>query len=172
VYTITEPALLVTTVTASQTYILNASVVGGTPPYSYSWVEQSQPGLELGTLSSYTVGSNGTYYVEVTDANNCTSQSNSTTYQENPSSTIGLVNEIKLSVYPNPFRQETTVDFGKKISNATITIVDVYGKLIEMHELSNTDQYVIKGIDKASGVYFMEIEVEKQLLNNIKLIVK
>ena len=41
-----------------------------------------------------------------------------------------------------------------------------------MHELSNTDQYVIKGIDKASGVYFMEIEVEQQLLNNIKLIVK
>ena len=147
-------------------------MVGGTPPYSYSWFEQSQPFLELGTLPSYTVGSNGTYYVEVTDANNCTSQSNSTTYQENPSSTIGLDNEIKLSVYPNPFRQETTVDFGQKISNATITIVDVYGKLIEMHELSNTDQYVIKGIDKASGVYFMEIEVEQQLLNNIKLIVK
>ena len=171
VYTITEPALLVTTVTASQTYILNASVVGGTPPYCYSWFEQSQPFLELGTLPSYTVGSNGTYYVEVTDANNCTSQSNSTTYQENPSSTIGLDNEIKLSVYPNPFRQETTVDFGQKISNATITIVDVYGKLIEMHELSNTDQYVIKGIDKASGVYFMEIEIDSINIKS-KIIIK
>ena len=118
------------------------------------------------------VGANGTYYVFVTDANDCVSQSNSTTYQETPSSTIGLDREINLNVYPNPFREETTVDFGQIISKATITIVDVYGKLIEVHNLSNTDQYIIKGIDKASGVYFMEIELGQQVLHNIKLIIK
>ena len=81
-YTVGAPALLTAAVTSSQTYILNTSVSGGTPPYSYSWVEQTQTGVVLGTSSSYVVSSNGTYYVLVTDANNCTSQSNSTTYLE------------------------------------------------------------------------------------------
>jgi hypothetical protein len=43
--------------------------------------------------------------------------------------------------------------------------------LIEIHELINTDKYIIKRTNKASGVYFMEIEIDKQYLNNIKLII-
>jgi hypothetical protein len=170
-YTITEPALLVATVGASQTYILSATVVGGTSPYSYSWVEQTQPSVALGILASYTVGANGTYYVMVTDANDCESASNSTTYEETPSAITDLNKEIHLSVYPNPFRRETTVDFGQTINKATITIVDIYGKLIEIHELINTDKYIIKRTNKASGVYFMEIEIDKANIKS-KIIIK
>ena len=159
-YTITEPALLATTVTPSQTYILNASVVGGTPSYSYSWREQTQPSVVLGILSSYIVVSYGTYYVKVTDANNCTSQSNTITYSEGPLGTIDFSTALNLRVYPNPFREETTVDFGQRINKATIRIVDVYGKLVESHELADTDKYIIKRTNKASGIYFMEIEME------------
>jgi hypothetical protein len=108
----------------------------------------------------------------VTDANDCESASNSTTYDETPSAITDLNKEIHLSVYPNPFRRETTVDFGQTINKATITIVDIYGKLIEIHELINTDKYIIKRTNKASGVYFMEIEIDKQYLNNIKLVIE
>ena len=170
-YTVTEPAPLVATVSASQTYILNASVVGGIPPYSYSWVEQTQPSVELGILASYTVGANGIYYVVVTDANDCESTSNSTTFSE-PTGTLDLISSIDLRVYPNPFREETTVDFGQTISNATIRIVDVYGKLIELHELTNTDKYIIQRANKARGVYFLEIETSKQYLKTIKLVIE
>jgi hypothetical protein len=168
-YTVTAPALLTVAVTASQTYILNTSVVGGTPPYSYSWIEQTQTGVILGILSSYIVGSNGTYYVVVTDANNCTSQSNATTYLE--TGTLDLVSSIDLNIYPNPFRNETTVDFGQRINKAIIKIVDVYGKVVERHELADTDKYIIKRTNKASGVYFMEIEIAKTRLNS-KIIIK
>ncbi len=169
-YTIIEPAPLVATVSASQTYILNASVVGGIPPYSYSWVEQTQPSVELGILASYTVGANGIYYVVVTDANDCESTSNSTTFSE-PTGTLDLISSLDLRVYPNPFREETTVDFGQTISNATLRIVDVYGKLIELHELTNTDKHIIKRANKARGVYFVEIEIEKLRINS-KIIIK
>jgi hypothetical protein len=168
-YTVTAPALLTTTVTPSQTYILNASVVGGTSPYAYSWVEQTQTNMTLGTLSSYTVGSNGIYYVIVTDANNCTSQSNATTYLE--TDILDLTSSIDLSIYPNPFRNETTVDFGQRINEATIRIVDVYGKIVERYELADTDKYIIKRTNKSSGVYFMEIEIAKIRLNS-KIIIK
>ena len=171
-YTITQPDLLVATITASQTYILNASLVGGTPPYSYSWREQSQPGLSLGAFDTYTVGSYGTYYVVVTDANGCDSVSNSINYTEGPLGVIDLDKGIDLHIYPNPFREETTVDFGQRVAQATIKIVDVYGKLIEMYEISDSDKYIIRRSDKASGVYFMEIEINKRHLNNIKLVVE
>ena len=171
-YTVTQPDLLVATITASQTYILNASLVGGTPPYSYSWREQSQPGVSLGTFDTYTVGAYGTYYVVVTDANGCDSVSNSLTYTEGPLGVIGSDKDIDLRVYPNPFRDETTVDFGYRVTNSTIRIVDVYVKMIEMYEIFDTDRYIIKRTDKASGIYFMEIEINQQHLSNIKLVIE
>ena len=122
------------------------------------------------TSDNYIVSANGTYYVEITDANNCTSESNDILFNE--TSLTNFDGSIDLSVYPNPFREETTIDFGQIISDATITIVDVYGKLIEKHELKNTDKYIVKGTDKASGVYFMEIQIGEEYLNNIKLVIE
>ena len=57
------------------------------------------------------------------------------------------------------------------IRDRTITVVDVYGKLIETHKLENQDTYIIKRNTKASGVYFMEIEIEGEKIQ-YKLIVE
>ena len=48
-YTVNEPSAVVVNVTATQTYILNANATGGTPPYSYSWREQSDTNTLLGS---------------------------------------------------------------------------------------------------------------------------
>jgi hypothetical protein len=172
-YTVNEPSAVVVNVTATQTYILNANASGGTPPYSYSWREQSNSNTSLGSQATYTVGSNGTYYVVVTDDNGCEETSQVTTYNEG---TTGLVNasatNIELNIYPNPFKDATTVDFGRVIKEATITVVDIYGKLIETHKLENQDTYIIKRNTKASGVYFMEIEIEGEKSMIQKLIIE
>ena len=168
-YVVTEPAPLSATVTASQTYILNTSVSGGTSPYFYSWIEQSQPGVELGTSDSYVVGSGGVYYVEVTDNNGCESQSNSTTFVQ--TAILDVASLQDLSIYPNPFRNETTVDFGRVIEEAKITVVDIYGKVIEKYEINDTDRYIIKRATKASGVYFLEVEIGSTKTNT-KIIIK
>ena len=55
--------------------------------------------------------------------------------------------------------EQTTVDFGRVIKKATISVVDVYGKLIEAYIISNTNQHILKRNNKASGIYFVEIEV-------------
>ena len=83
-YSISNPALLIAAVTSIQTYILNAAASGGTPPYSFQWV-QDGISIPLATANTYTVGANGTYYVEVTDANNCISISNSCLLYTSPS---------------------------------------------------------------------------------------
>ena len=119
-YTVNEPSAVVVNVTATQTYILNANASGGTPPYSYSWREQANSTTSLGSQATYTVGSNGTYYVVVTDDNGCEETSQVTTYNEG---TTGLINTggggIALNIYPNPFKDETTVDFGREVKEAT-----------------------------------------------------
>jgi len=67
---------------------------------------------------------------------------------------------VALSIYPNPFREETTVDFGREVKQVSIRVVDVFGKLIEEYSITNTDKHILKRNNKASGIYFVEIEVE------------
>ena len=50
--------------------------------------------------------------VEVTDANGCEVTSNSVSYDEGPLGTIDI-SRLEIQVYPNPFRDEVTIDFGR-----------------------------------------------------------
>ena len=92
-------------------------------------------------------------------------------YDEGPLGTIDI-SRLEIQVYPNPFRDEVTIDFGRVILDGKINLVDVYGKLVETYELSNMDKYVIERTNKSSGVYFIELELEGEYLENIKLIIE
>ncbi|MFL2574353.1 MAG: T9SS type A sorting domain-containing protein [Flavobacteriales bacterium] len=165
-FVVTQPDELEVTIAETSPFVLELSTVtGGTPSYSYVWYES---GNNVGTGTSYTVFSNGTYSLEVTDVNSCMATSNSISFNV---SSIVNGEEVSFKVYPNPFREEATIDFGYVVNQAIISIVDIYGKLIEQHEVTNTNSFVITNKDKASGVYFLKMETES---NNImvKLIIK
>ena len=170
-FVVNEPDVLLATITQNG-YILTVSTpTGGVAPYSYSWFEQSSPFSSLGGGMNYVVSSYGTYYVEVVDANGCDVLSNTISYDEGPLGTIDAAS-FNVRVYPNPFRKEVTIDFGRLIIDGRINLVDVYGKLVETYELTNTDKHIIERDNKASGVYFIELELEDQYLDNIKLIIE
>ena len=178
-FNISEPSSLSASIVQSpqNTYVLIANMpIGGVSPYSYSWREQSSPNTALssGTGTTYNVYSPGTYFVKVTDAHGCEVISNSFTYTSPPPplDIEDLSASIALSVYPNPFNRETTVDFGQVVRKATIRIVDVYGKFVEKYELLDVDKYIIKRTNKSSGVYFMEIEIDNEELITKKLIIE
>ena len=159
-FTVTQPDELEVTIVETSPFVLELSTVtGGTPSYTYAWYES---GNSVGTGTSYIVSSNGTYSLEATDANNCTNTSNSITY--NVASVING-EEVSFRVYPNPFREEATIDFGYTVNEATISIVDIYGKLIEQHEVINANSFIITNKNKASGVYFMKMETGNKLYN-------
>ena len=163
---LTEPDELEVTIVETSPFVLELSTVtGGTPSYTYAWYES---GNNVGTGTSYVVSTNGTYSLEATDANNCTNTSNSITY--NVASVING-EEVSFRVYPNPFREEATIDFGYTVNEATISIVDIYGKLIEQHEVVNASSFIITNKNKASGVYFMKMETGSENIF-VKLIIK
>ena len=170
-FEVNEPDALVAGITQNGYVLTVSGPNGGTLPYSYSWYEQSSPFSSLGGGLNYVVSSYGTYYVEVTDANGCEVTSNSVSYDEGPLGTIDI-SRLEIQVYPNPFRDEVTIDFGRVILDGKINLVDVYGKLVETYELSNMDKYVIERTNKSSGVYFIELELEGEYLENIKLIIE
>jgi len=170
-FEVTQPQALSASISQNG-YVLTANLPnGGTAPFSYSWREQSSSNIHLQGGTTYTVINYGIYYVIVTDANGCISQSNSFEYED----VTGLEDELttlRLSIYPNPFKKQTTVDFGRVIKKATISIVDVYGKQIEAYLISNTDKHILKRNNKASGIYFVEIEVGEREKVIFKLIIE
>ena len=171
IFTVTQPQVLSAGITQSGYVLTAASPVGGTAPFSYSWREQSNP-LSLGSGLSYTVINYGIYYVLVTDGNSCIAESDTVNYKENPLAVLEESSVVALSIYPNPFREETTVDFGREVKQVSIRVVDVFGKLIEEYSITNTDKHILKRNNKASGIYFVEIEVEQQGTAIYKLIIE
>jgi len=168
-YNLTEPQVLAVNITESS-YVLTAALSGGIAPFSYSWREQSSPNVSIGTNMTYTYTSYGIYYVVVTDGNGCIRESN--VIGDGSTGVSQLSSDIALSIYPNPFKEETTVDFGKEIQAASIRVVDVFGKLIEEHSVTNTDKHILKRASKSSGIYFIEIEVDQKEKTIYKLIIE
>ena len=110
----------------------------------------------------------GNYSVFVTDAHNCTMQSNAFNYVS--TALFDNSEAIKLEIYPNPFNKITTVDFGQIVSSLELRVFNVVGEIIEIHSVSNTDKLKIERGDKVDGVYFVEIEIEdKKIFKKIIL---
>ena len=151
-----------------QTYILTPTISGGTPPYSYSWRKQPQNNFEIGIGSTYTVGSYGSYYVIVTDINGCEITSNIITYIEtvNPNGILDL-SSLDINIYPNPFKEQTTIDFGRVINTAELRIYDVLGKLLNEYKIKDVDRFILERQEKVNGVYFMEVEIDYQKMSYI-----
>jgi len=157
-FEVTQPQALTANITQNG-YVLTATTpAGGTAPFSYSWREQLNSTTQIGSGATYTVSNYGIYYAIVTDDNGCTTESNSFAYIETGIDQVS--SEIALSIYPNPFREETTVDFGREVEGAIISVVDVFGKQLEQYKLTNTNKHSLKRNNKAAGIYFVEIEVE------------
>ena len=164
-FRVNQPDELQIAITESSPFVLElSSTTGGVPSYTYAWYESN---TNVGSGTTYVVSNNGTYYLEVTDGNNCVSTSNSITFN------VAGVEDggFSFKVYPNPFKDEATIDFGYTVNEAKISIVDIYGKLIEQHEITNKNSFVITNKDKASGIYFLKMEIDNKN-TFVKLIIK
>jgi hypothetical protein len=169
-FEITQPQALSVTITQNG-YVLTANTPnGGTLPFSYSWMQQFNTSIEVGTGITYVVDTFGVYYVQITDINGCISISNSFEYVT--TSLDDLTAAININIYPNPFNEETTVDFGGVVKEVKIKILDVLGKCLNEYNLKEIDKFIIDREGKVNGVYFVEIDVEGHNQTVFKLILE
>jgi hypothetical protein len=89
--------------------------------------------------------------------------------------TIDTVTGYYFTVYPNPFKDYTTVYFGlQEESKVTYSITDINGSQIIKEEevaYSEGEHYIrIFGSDFAKGIYFMEFNIRNSAKNSQEII--
>ena len=74
---------------------------------------------------------------------------------------IGQIeNENLLSVFPNPFESQTTINFNELQHNTIIKIIDVNGREIKKANFTGRQMIIEKG-EMKTGIYFLQITDEK-----------
>ncbi len=131
------------------TATINAT--GGSPPFSYSWSN----GATSSTVDSLTVG---TYYVIVTDINNCEVID---TIMVDFDSGINQFqnNNSQFTIFPNPVSDELTIQLNSPCINCKIEITNTIGVKISSQEIkSSITELNIKTLP--SGVYFIKLQTQ------------
>jgi len=136
---------------------ISMSITGGESPYIINWSNNAHTETIIG-LSA------GTYSVAVIDANGCAAVGNATV-EVDTDIAGAIADEIK--IYPNPVNDELHIISNSEIQ--TISVFDITGKLI-IKKAPTCKQIEISLSEIQSGVYFVEIECNKQTV--IRKIVK
>lgn len=78
--------------------------------------------------------------------------------------------EKPLLVYPNPFFENTKFQFNREIKKATLKIFNIRGTKVANLDFSGTNTIFNRGVLN-SGIYYYQIEVEKENILTGKLII-
>lgn len=103
--------------------------------------------------STYTVGSDGTYYTQVT-VNGCVSDPSNQIVVDWLTS-IGDVANVKFNFYPNPADFDITVE--APVTIIGYTIMDARGRVIA-NETTNSSKLIIATGSLSNGIYFLRLK--------------
>lgn len=117
--------------------------------------------------SVLTITQNGCYYASCASCGYFTSDTVCIT-------TVGMMNSLRLdgvSVYPNPFTNETTILFEEEQVQTSVMIFDSIGKLVRNEKVS-AKQFTLRKNELVSGIYFLRTENKLGKISFNKLIIQ
>ena len=82
-----------------------------------------------------------------------------------------LSNMLSVSLYPNPAKQSTTLEFSALNSEAKISIVNMKGQIVKTIDIQPSQSYELNLTDFASGVYYVKVITDGKIITQ-KLIVE
>ncbi|MBQ2375706.1 MAG: fibronectin type III domain-containing protein [Bacteroidales bacterium] len=82
-----------------------------------------------------------------------------------------LSNMLSVSLYPNPAKESTTLEFSALNSEAKISIVNMKGQIIKTIDIQPSQSYELNLTDFASGVYYVKVITDGKIITQ-KLIVE
>ena len=161
-FEVSQPDLLTINITENNA-TLSANVNGGVPGYTYRWKEFSNQSVTLQGGSTYVVLTPGSYYCEIEDMNGCITESDTITFSNSTSLDL---KDLDIRIYPNPFVENTTVDFGRVMIEGSVNVLDILGNVVDVYELDHQRELVIERGTKSKGVYFVEITVNNKKIHH------
>ncbi len=135
--------------------VLTANEAGA----SYQWLNCSNGYAVIAgqTNQSFTTATGGSYAVIITRSS-CSDTSacyvTTTGIDENV-----LSNSV--TIYPNPFTEQTTISFDNEQRNTAIKITDILGKEVKTAIMSGTKNLILEKGEMKAGIYFVQIITEK-----------
>ena len=139
---------------------ITVNVISGCPPYTISWYP-SDPTFPLPCGAC----ADTTYIAPVTDNCACTSTDTIT-----PTGTTGInifSPDNNISIFPNPSSSLLIVKISLPNDFLYAVISDIYGAVLFREKLNNIEN-VINTNQFASGVYFISIQNDRQILRTEK----
>ena len=137
---------------------LESSVVGSNS-YSYLWNNGA-------TSSNIIISSTGSYWLLVTDTNNCNSDTVYITANTlNTSLFARFIDDVK--IYPNPSSSELNIEFNNN-KKVAIKILSINGDLIYEKEVPpsyNTNKITFDLSLYAKGTYFIRFEIQNEKIS-------
>ena len=91
-------------------------------------------------------------------------------YYECPTNIVEENETKKITIYPNPVTETSTLKINTSLYNNTLEMYNNQGKLLKIIEMDN--EYVINRKDFKSGIYFYLIRNKEDLLGKGKFIIK
>ncbi len=142
------------------------TLVCSTPASAYQWYVDGVA-ITGATGNTYIYTANGNYYVEVFNAQGCSTVSTSLGIFD-----IGI-DEISasasISVYPNPATDDVTLEINlQKASDVKINLVNIAGQLIYTDELSQflgTYKKQVNLKEQSKGIYYLQVITNDGVLN-------
>lgn len=134
----------------------NGNVLTSSAPAGNQWHAAWQP-ISGATEQTYTINSNGLYSVIVTDANGCSSTSDSIQVQYTGLADIDWNSAI--SIAPNPFMEQFKVNLSAEVlanGDWTLTVTDMLGRVVYEKNILHP-QMVIDFTHRAAGTYTVSI---------------
>ncbi|MFY7989286.1 MAG: FISUMP domain-containing protein [Fluviicola sp.] len=80
-------------------------------------------------------------------------------------------NEGSINIYPNPFSTQTTLQTDHYLNNATLKVYNFYGQLNSQIKNINGQTIVLQRENLASGLYFVHLIQDKQVIGISKLVI-
>ena len=141
---VNEPPPLIISQQGSELYL----------PFRCLYTTWFQDGVPLTVNDSVlTITANGCYYASCASCGYFESDTVCIT-------TVGLMNSLRsdgISIYPNPFTSETTIEFEQEQVKIRLSLMDALGKTIR-NDLFSGKQFIFKKNELPAGVYFLRIE--------------
>ncbi len=132
----------------------NISINGGTPEYTYTWSDnQGNAYFEQSPLVSQI----GSYYLTVTDQNNCTSRDSVSMSSFKTGTEVLLLDHIEILHFDNQ-KQTLHVKLGKSYSNVLVRIIGIDGKCHYSHSFTDSSFGFDHHIDVSTfskGIYIL-----------------
>ena len=154
IFTINSPSQLSAFIT-QQNIDLHSNVSGGIPGYTYNW---HLNGTSISNTPIYTPIQNGDYTLLVTDSNGCSVMSE-TFSVSNIATGIASESNEKITIYPNPFNNKTTIyipsDIQKRVQY--INLVSIDGRLVK-NIIADSKNIVLTKESLDSGIYLLMIK--------------